>query len=55
MKLLVDQSERVRCGLEAQVKELQDKLKQAQEPEPAKEALMKVGSRMAPVASVFFR
>ncbi|KAM8931606.1 cingulin [Lycaon pictus] len=41
MKLLVDQSERVRCGLEAQVKELQDKLKQAQEPEPAKEALMK--------------
>lgn len=43
MKLLVDQGERVRHGLETQVMELQDKLKRAQGPEPAKEALMKVG------------
>ncbi|XP_043432243.1 cingulin isoform X2 [Prionailurus bengalensis] len=41
MKLLVDQGERVRHRLETQVMELQDKLKQAQGPEPAKEALMK--------------
>ncbi|KAM8816779.1 cingulin [Rhynchonycteris naso] len=41
MKLLLDQSERVRRGLETQVMELQDKLKQAQGPEPAKEVLMK--------------
>ncbi|XP_053745529.1 cingulin isoform X1 [Panthera pardus] len=41
MKLLVDQGERVRHRLETQVIELQDKLKQAQGPEPAKEALMK--------------
>lgn len=48
MKLLVDQGERVRHGLETQVMELQDKLKQAQGSEPAKGALMKVG---APPAS----
>ncbi|XP_026342488.2 cingulin isoform X2 [Ursus arctos] len=41
MKLLVDQGERVRHGLEGQVMELQDKLKQTQGPEPAKEALRK--------------
>ncbi|KAK1329047.1 hypothetical protein QTO34_011218 [Cnephaeus nilssonii] len=41
MKLLLDQGERVRHGLETQVTELQDKLKQAQGPEPAKEVLMK--------------
>ncbi|XP_019484488.1 PREDICTED: cingulin [Hipposideros armiger] len=41
MKLRLDQGERVRHGLEAQVMELQDKLKQAQGPEPAKEVLMK--------------
>ena len=46
MKLLLDQGERVRHGLETQVMELQDKLKQAQGPEPAKEVLMKVGSRI---------
>lgn len=43
MKLLLDQGERVRHGLETQVMELQDKLKQVQGPEPAKEVLMKVG------------
>ncbi|EPY79605.1 cingulin [Camelus ferus] len=41
VKLLLDQGERVRHGLETQVMELQDKLKQAQGPEPAKEVLMK--------------
>ncbi|XP_064444601.1 cingulin [Mirounga angustirostris] len=41
MKLLVDQGERARHGLETQVVELQDKLKQAQGPESAKEALRK--------------
>uniref|UniRef100_A0A8C7ES54 Cingulin n=1 Tax=Neovison vison TaxID=452646 RepID=A0A8C7ES54_NEOVI len=41
MKLLVDQGERVRHGLETQVMELQDKLKQAQGSESAKEALRK--------------
>ncbi|XP_066887948.1 cingulin [Kogia breviceps] len=41
MKLLLDQGERVRHGLETQVMELQDKLKQAQCPEPAKEVLIK--------------
>ncbi|KAF6292635.1 cingulin [Rhinolophus ferrumequinum] len=41
MKLLLDQNERVRHGLEAQVMEMQDKLKQAQGPEPAKEVIMK--------------
>ncbi|KAB0385206.1 hypothetical protein FD755_000162 [Muntiacus reevesi] len=41
MKLLLDQGERVRRGLETQVTELQDKLKQAQGPEAAKEVLMK--------------
>lgn len=41
MKLLLDQGERVRHGLETQVVELQDKLKQAQGPEAAKEVLMK--------------
>ncbi|XP_066118227.1 cingulin [Saccopteryx bilineata] len=41
VKLLLDQSERVRRGLETQVMELQDKLKQVQGPEPAKEVLMK--------------
>ena len=48
MKLLVDQGERVRHRLETQVMELQDKLKQAQGPEPAKEALMKVGQDGSP-------
>ena len=46
MKLLLDQGERVRHGLETQVMELQDKLKQAQGPEAAKEVLMKVGRRV---------
>lgn len=55
MKLLVDQGERVRHGLETQVMELQDKLKQAQGSESAKEALRKVGRRMAPAASVSFQ
>ncbi|XP_032217586.1 cingulin isoform X1 [Mustela erminea] len=41
MKLLVDQGERVRHGLETKVMELQDKLKQAQGSESAKEALRK--------------
>uniref|UniRef100_A0A9L0JJ85 Cingulin n=1 Tax=Equus asinus TaxID=9793 RepID=A0A9L0JJ85_EQUAS len=41
MKLLLDRGERVRHGLEIQVMELQDKLKQAQGPEPAKQVLMK--------------
>uniref|UniRef100_A0A8D1Z2P2 Cingulin n=1 Tax=Sus scrofa TaxID=9823 RepID=A0A8D1Z2P2_PIG len=41
MKLLLDQSESVRHGLETQVMELQDKLKRGQGPEPAKEMLMK--------------
>uniref|UniRef100_A0A3Q1LY91 Cingulin n=1 Tax=Bos taurus TaxID=9913 RepID=A0A3Q1LY91_BOVIN len=41
MKLLLDQGERVRHGLETQVMELQDKLKQAHGPEAAKEVLMK--------------
>lgn len=41
MKLLLDQGERVRRGLEAQVMELQDQLKQAQAPELAKEVLRK--------------
>lgn len=49
MKLLVDQGERVRHRLETQVMELQDKLKQAQGPEPAKEALMKVGAGWLPL------
>ncbi|XP_017500288.2 cingulin isoform X3 [Manis javanica] len=41
MKLLLDQGERARHGLETQVVELQDKLKQARASEPAKEMLMK--------------
>ncbi|XP_075396459.1 cingulin [Tenrec ecaudatus] len=41
MKLLLDQGERLRHGLESQVMELKNKLKQAQGPEPAKEVLMK--------------
>ncbi|XP_045151639.1 cingulin isoform X2 [Echinops telfairi] len=41
MKLLLDQGERLRHGLESQVMELKNKLKQAQGPEPAKEMLMK--------------
>ncbi|KAK2491348.1 hypothetical protein MC885_008823 [Smutsia gigantea] len=41
MKLLLDQGERARHGLETQVVELQDKLKQARGSEPAKEMLMK--------------
>lgn len=45
-KLLLEQGERVRRGLETQVVELQDQLKQAQGPEPAKEVLMKVGRRV---------
>lgn len=54
MKLLLDQGERARHGLETQVVELQDKLKQARVSEPAKEMLMKVGSRVGnPVCSSF--
>ncbi|XP_036622986.1 cingulin isoform X1 [Trichosurus vulpecula] len=41
MKLLLDQGERLRHGLEDQLKEVQDKLKQGQNPEAAKEALLK--------------
>ncbi|XP_073904215.1 cingulin isoform X3 [Castor canadensis] len=41
MKLLLDQGERLRHGLETQVKELQHKLKQGQGAEPAKEVLLK--------------
>ncbi|KAM6167231.1 cingulin [Erethizon dorsatum] len=41
MKLLLDQGERVRHGLETQVMELQNKLKQGQGSEPAKEVLLK--------------
>ncbi|XP_004389594.1 cingulin [Trichechus manatus latirostris] len=41
VKLLLDQGERLRHGLESQVMELQSKLKQAQGPEPAKEVLVK--------------
>nr|KAF6396420.1 cingulin [Rousettus aegyptiacus] len=41
VKLLLDQGERARRRLEAQVMELQDQLKQAQAPEPAKEVLRK--------------
>ncbi|XP_058165622.1 cingulin [Dasypus novemcinctus] len=41
MKLLLNQGERLRHGLETQVAELQDKLKQVQNVEPAKEVLMK--------------
>ncbi|XP_037681916.1 cingulin isoform X2 [Choloepus didactylus] len=40
MKLLLDQGEQLRHGLETQVLELQDKLKQVQGPEPAKEDLL---------------
>ncbi|XP_029417027.1 cingulin isoform X2 [Nannospalax galili] len=40
-KLLLDQEERLRLGLETQVKELQIKLKQGHSPEPAKEVLLK--------------
>ncbi|XP_023375181.1 cingulin isoform X2 [Otolemur garnettii] len=41
MKLLLDQGESLRRGLETQVVELQSKLKQVQGPEPAKEVLLK--------------
>lgn len=41
MKRLLDQGEGLRHGLEAQVMELQNKLKQVQSPEPAKEVLLK--------------
>ncbi|XP_008064001.1 cingulin [Carlito syrichta] len=41
MKLLLDQGENFRHRLETQVVELQNKLKQVQGPEPAKEALLK--------------
>ncbi|XP_068946106.1 cingulin isoform X1 [Petaurus breviceps papuanus] len=41
MKLLLDQGERLRHGLEDQLKEVQDRLKQGQNPEAAKEALLK--------------
>ncbi|XP_043819662.1 cingulin isoform X2 [Dromiciops gliroides] len=41
MKLLLDQGERLRHGLEDQLKEVQDRLKQGQNPEASKEALMK--------------
>ncbi|XP_063109476.1 cingulin isoform X2 [Cavia porcellus] len=41
MRLLLDQEERVRHGLETQVMELQNKLKQGQGSEPAKGALLK--------------
>ncbi|XP_006861484.1 PREDICTED: cingulin [Chrysochloris asiatica] len=40
-KLLLDQGERIRLGLQTQVMELQSKLKQAQGSEPAKDVLMK--------------
>nr|XP_012623050.1 cingulin isoform X2 [Microcebus murinus] len=41
MKLLLDQGESLRRGLETQVMELQNKLKQVQGSEPAKEGLLK--------------
>uniref|UniRef100_A0A2I2ZAX9 Cingulin n=1 Tax=Gorilla gorilla gorilla TaxID=9595 RepID=A0A2I2ZAX9_GORGO len=41
MKRLLDQGEGLRHGLETQVMELQNKLKQVQGPEPAKEVLLK--------------
>uniref|UniRef100_A0A8D2AKV3 Cingulin n=1 Tax=Sciurus vulgaris TaxID=55149 RepID=A0A8D2AKV3_SCIVU len=41
MKLLLDQGDRLRHGLETQVMELQNKLKQGQGPESAKEVLLK--------------
>nr|XP_021586136.1 cingulin isoform X1 [Ictidomys tridecemlineatus]XP_040143505.1 cingulin isoform X1 [Ictidomys tridecemlineatus] len=41
MKLLLDQGDRLRHGLETQVMELQNKLKQGQGSEPAKEVLLK--------------
>ncbi|XP_017401746.1 cingulin [Cebus imitator] len=41
MKRLLDQGESLRHGLETQVVELQNKLKQVQGPEPAKEVLLK--------------
>ncbi|XP_053447948.1 cingulin isoform X2 [Nycticebus coucang] len=41
MKLLLDQGESLRRGLETQVVELQSKLKQVQGPDPAKEVLLK--------------
>ncbi|XP_062961590.1 cingulin isoform X1 [Cynocephalus volans] len=41
MKILLDQGEKLRHGLETQVIELQNKLKQVQGPEPAKEVLLK--------------
>lgn len=41
MKLLLDQGDRLRHGLETQLMELQNKMKQGQGPEPAKEVLLK--------------
>ncbi|XP_060057678.1 cingulin [Erinaceus europaeus] len=41
MKLLLDQGERARHGLETQVMELQDQLKRTQGSEPARQVLMK--------------
>ncbi|XP_027718103.1 cingulin-like isoform X3 [Vombatus ursinus] len=41
MKLLLDQGERLRHGLEDQLRGVQDRLKQGQNPEAAKEALLK--------------
>nr|XP_008262266.2 cingulin isoform X1 [Oryctolagus cuniculus] len=41
VKLLLDQAESVRRGLETQVAELQNRLKQVQGPDPAKEVLLK--------------
>ncbi|XP_056675390.1 cingulin isoform X4 [Monodelphis domestica] len=41
MKLLLDQGERLRHGLEDQLKEMQDRLRQGQNPDAAKETLLK--------------
>nr|XP_020860894.1 cingulin isoform X2 [Phascolarctos cinereus] len=41
MKLLLDQGERLRHGLEDQLRGMQERLKQGQNPEAAKEALLK--------------
>ena len=46
MKLLLGQEEGLRHGLEAQVKELQLKLKHSQSPDSGKESLLKVGNRV---------
>lgn len=46
MKLLLDQEEGLRHGLETQVKELQLKLKHSQNLDPGKESLLKVGQEV---------